>query len=174
MFSGADRLDDDLPLDLLTRSRVRSGIIKVFLLYVIQESLRCWARGMLFALMFSLLFRLENLQVVVNGAWGDDGGNWSQRKICDCFYIHIPHDWMSNLSKRENCINTAQRYHHYNQHFLLPFALKSDQMCSCSCRMWIEPNHSSVEQLQTRTQPLCGIVAFSQLKGFAEWLKAEK
>lgn len=36
---------------------------------------------MLFGLMFFLLFSLESLQLVVNGAWGEDWGYWSKGKM---------------------------------------------------------------------------------------------
>lgn len=36
------------------------------------------------------------LQVVVNGAWGEDWGGWSRGKKChDCFSIPVLHDWTS-------------------------------------------------------------------------------
>lgn len=38
--------------------------------------------------------------------------------------------------------------------------------------MWSEPDHFFlVERLWTGVQPLCGLRAFSQTKGFAEWLR---
>lgn len=51
-------------------------------------------------------------------------GTEVKEKCHDCFYIPVSHHWMSDLRKRENCINTAQRYHHYSQHSLLLFSLK--------------------------------------------------
>lgn len=40
--------------------------------------------------MVSLLFSLENLQVVVNGTWGEDWGYWGKGKNADdCFYIPV-------------------------------------------------------------------------------------
>lgn len=53
---------------------------------------------------FPLLFRLENLQVVVNGAWGEDWGYWSRGKMSRLF-LYSRFAWLIVRSslERELC-----------------------------------------------------------------------
>lgn len=44
----------------------------------------------------------------------------------------------------------------------------------CSCRTGSQPDHFLVEGLWTHTQALCGLTAFSQMKGFVERLGEKK
>lgn len=54
-----------------------------------------------FGLMFSLLFSLENLQVVVNGAWGEDWAYWGKGKMLMIVFIFPFFAWLNVRSSLE-------------------------------------------------------------------------
>lgn len=59
-----------------------------------------YAFSLLFGFMFFLLFSLENLQVAVNGAWGEDWGYWSKGKMPRLF-LYSRFAWLNDRSSLE-------------------------------------------------------------------------
>lgn len=124
-------------------------------------------------MLFSFLFSLENLQVVVNGAWGEDWGYWGKGKNADdCFYIpvfawpNIRSSLDRELYKYYTEISSLQSTLPSLVHFKIGpdvYTLMSDVKRTWSFFGW--------KTLNSYAAFVWAHTAFSQTKGFAEWLR---
>lgn len=128
------------------------------------------AFSVLFGLMNSFLFSLENLQVVVNGAWGEEWGYWSKAKM-PWLFLYSRFAWQSVRSslKRELCkyyieISSLQSTLLSPVQFKIGpdvFILMSNVKRTWSFFGWKNLNSYTA---------FVWASAFSQMKSFAEWL----